>query len=132
MFCHEFIVTELGDLCGILGMDFLQNNDVTILISRCLMMIGCKHIKLERETTPKCARVKVAKNIVIPPDSDFVRGYAGRYLDESVSNLFEPFKFLNQKGLLAARTLVRPDKIYLSDISDKSVRISKYGFCIAG
>lgn len=22
LFCHEFIVTELGDLCGILGMDF--------------------------------------------------------------------------------------------------------------
>lgn len=68
MFCHEFIVTELGDLCGILGMDFLENNDITIQISRCLMMIGCKHIKLEMETTPISARVKVAKNILISPD----------------------------------------------------------------
>ena len=32
------------------------------------MMIGYKHIKLERETTPISARVKVTKNIVIPPD----------------------------------------------------------------
>ena len=93
MFCHEFIVTELGDLCGILGMDFLENNDVTIQILRCLMMIGGKHIQLERETTHIYARVKVAKNILIPPDCVFVRGYAGSYLDESDNNLFEPFKF---------------------------------------
>ena len=86
MFCHEFIVTELGDLCGILGMDFLENNDMTIQISRCLMMIGFKHIKLEMERTSISARVKVAKNIVIPPDCVFVRGYAGSYLDESENN----------------------------------------------
>ena len=49
-------------------------------------------------------------------------------MDESVYNLFEPFKFLNQKGLLAARTLVHLDNIYFSDvnISDKCVRISKH------
>ena len=63
--CHEFIVTELGDLCGILGMEFLENNDVTIQVSRCLMLLGGQHIQLERETTPICDRVKVAKSIVI-------------------------------------------------------------------
>ena len=31
------------------------------------MMIGFKHIKLEMETTSISARVKVAKNILIPP-----------------------------------------------------------------
>ena len=67
MFCHEFIVTELGDLCGILWMEFLENNDVTIQISNCLMLIGGQHIQLERETTPICARVKVARSIVIYP-----------------------------------------------------------------
>ena len=47
----------------------------------------------------------------------------------SVNNLFEPFKFLNQKGLLVARTLVNnPDKILFSvvNISDKTVRINKH------
>jgi predicted aspartyl protease len=33
LFCHEFIVTELGKLSGILGMDFLQSNDVTLHLS---------------------------------------------------------------------------------------------------
>ena len=99
MFCHEFIVTELGDLCGILGMDFLEN-DVTIQVSSCLMLIGGQHIQLDRETTSICARVKVAKNSVIPSDCEvFVPGFALGYLDASVNNFFEPFKFLNQKGL---------------------------------
>ena len=98
LFCHEFHVTGLGDLCGILGMNFLENNDVTIQVSRCLMLIGGQHIQLERETTPICARVKVAKSIVIPPDCEvFVPGYAVGDLDASVNNLFEPFKFLNQR-----------------------------------
>ena len=61
LFCHEFIVTELGDLCGILGMDFLENNNMTIQISWCLMLIGGQHIQLDRETTPICARVKIAE-----------------------------------------------------------------------
>ena len=55
-------------------MDFLENNDMTILISRCLVMIGCKHIKLEIETTSISAGVKVAKNILIPPDCVLCEG----------------------------------------------------------
>ena len=40
----------------------------------------------ERDT-PICARVKVAKSIVISPDcDDFVCGYAVGDLDESVNN----------------------------------------------
>ena len=94
LFCHEFIVTELGDLCGILGMDFLENNNMTIQISWCLMLIGGQHIQLERETTPICARVKVAKSIVIPPDCEvFVPGYAVGDLDASVNNLLSRSSF---------------------------------------
>lgn len=36
-FCNEFIVAELGNLRGIIGMDFLENNDVIFQISRGLL-----------------------------------------------------------------------------------------------
>lgn len=48
-FCHEFIVAELGNLRGIIGMDFLENNDVIFQISRGLLVIGGQSIQLERE-----------------------------------------------------------------------------------
>lgn len=67
MFCHEFIVTELGTLNGILGVDFLESNDVTLYLSRGILVLGDQSIQLERETAPVCATVKVAKNIVAPP-----------------------------------------------------------------
>uniref|UniRef100_A0A8W8MB79 Uncharacterized protein n=1 Tax=Magallana gigas TaxID=29159 RepID=A0A8W8MB79_MAGGI len=41
-FCREFIVAELGNLRGIIGMDFLENNDVIFQISRGLLVIGAR------------------------------------------------------------------------------------------
>lgn len=128
-FCHEFIVAELGNLRGIIGMDFLENNDVIFQISRGLLVIGGQSIQLERETAPVCARVRVAKNIVVPPDCEVVvPAYSVGSVDKSVNSLLEPFQFLSQKGLLVARTLVNPEKILFSivNISNRPVRIKKH------
>lgn len=128
-FCHEFIVAELGNLRGIIGMDFLENNDVIFQISRGLLVIGGQSIQLERETGPVCARVRVAKNIVVPPDCEVVvPAYSVGSVDKSVNSLLEPFQFLSQKGLLVARTLVNPEKILFSivNISNRPVRIKKH------
>lgn len=129
LFCHEFIVTELGKLSGILGMDFLESNDVTLHLSRGLLEIGGQSIQLERETTPVCARVKVAKNIIVLPDCEsIVPAYSVGSVDKSVHSLIEPYQFLSQKGLLVARTLINPEKILFSvvNISNRPVRIKKH------
>lgn len=62
------------------------------------------------------------------PDSEItVSGYAVGLKDKSVDSLVEPFKFLQQRGLLVARTLVDPENILFSvvNITDRPVRIDK-------
>ena len=129
-FCHEFIVAEVDDLNGILGMDFLEQHNVTIQVAQGLLMFADQnHIQLERDYAPLCTRVKLAKKVIIPPDSEvIVPGYAVGVKDTSVNNLVEPFQFLQSKGLLIARTLVNPENIQfsVSNISDRPVRLDKH------
>ncbi|XP_062610966.1 uncharacterized protein LOC134272813 [Saccostrea cucullata] len=127
-FCHEFIVAEIDDLQGIFGMDFLEQNDASIQIGKGLLKIAGQQIQLDREQISVCTRVKLSKKIVVPPDSEIVvSGYAVGLKDKSVHNLVEPFKFLQQKGLLVARTLVNPENILFSvvNITDRPVRVDK-------
>lgn len=127
-FCHEFIVAEIDDLKGILGMDFLEQNDVSIQVSKGLLKLAGQEIQLDKEQIPVCTRVKLSKKIIVPPDSEItVSGYAVGLKDKSVDSLVEPFKFLQQRGLLVARTLVDPENILFSvvNITDRPVRIDK-------
>jgi hypothetical protein len=76
-FSHEFIVAELDDLSGILSSDFLEQNDVTFRVSKGFLHVAGQTIELEREGTPVCTRVKLCKNVIVPPESeDIVQGYA--------------------------------------------------------
>lgn len=127
-FCHEFIVAEIDDLKGILGMDFIEQNDVSIQVSKGLLKLAGQEIQLDKEQIPVCTRVKLSKKIIVPPDSEItVSGYAVGLKDKSVDSLVEPFKFLQQRGLLVARTLVDPENILFSvvNITDRPVRIDK-------
>ena len=127
-FSHEFIVAELDDQSGILGSDFLEQNDVTFRVSKGFLHVAGQTIELEREGTPVCTRVKLCKNVIVPPDSEvIVQGYAVKKEDHFVNNLLEPFQFLHKKGILVARTLVNPENILFSlvNIADKPVKLEK-------
>ena len=69
MFQHEFLVANI-DLPGILGLDFLEQYDITIKVSNASLQIGDKCIGLERDDSVKCARVKISKRVVIPSESE--------------------------------------------------------------
>lgn len=129
-FCHEFIVAEIDDLNGILGMDFLEQHDVKIHIAQGILMFADQQqVQLDKDYSPVCARVKLSKRVVIPPDSEvIIPGYAVGVKDTSVNNIVEPFQFLQEKGLLVARTLVNSENIQFSvaNISNKPVRFEKH------
>lgn len=129
-FCHEFIVAEIDDLNGILGMDFLEQHDVKIHIAQGILMFADQQqVQLDKDYSPVCARVKLSKRVVIPPDSEvIIPGYAVGVKDTSVNNIVEPFQFLQKKGLLVARTLVNSENIQFSvaNISNKPVRFEKH------
>lgn len=129
-FCHEFIVAEIDDLNGILGMDFLEQHDVKIHIAQGILMFADQQqVQLDKDYSPVCARVKLSRRVVIPPDSEvIIPGYAVGVKDTSVNNIVEPFQFLQEKGLLVARTLVNSENIQFSvaNISNKPVRFEKH------
>lgn len=128
LFSHEFSVAELDDLSGILGSGFLEQNDMTFRVSKGFLHVAGHTIELEREGTPVCTRVKLCKNIIVPPDTEvIVQGYAVGNKDNFVNNLLEPFQFVDKKGLLVVRTLVNPEKILFSvvNIADKPVKLEK-------
>ena len=60
MFQHEFLIADI-DLPGILGLDFLEQYDITIKVSDPLLQIGDKSIDLEREDSTICARLSLRK-----------------------------------------------------------------------
>ena len=61
VFCHEFTVAEIVDHNGITGMDFLEQHDAMMRISKGLLHIAGTQVQLEREATPVCTRVKLSK-----------------------------------------------------------------------
>lgn len=57
MFQHAFLVADI-DLPGIIGLDFLEQDDISIKVAS----VSCdKMFKLEREDSEKCARVKLSR-----------------------------------------------------------------------
>ena len=71
MFRHKFYEANI-DLPGILGLDFLEQFDITIKVSISSLQIGDRCIDLEHEDSVQCARVKFSKKVVIHPETEMV------------------------------------------------------------
>ncbi|KAK3099399.1 hypothetical protein FSP39_003829 [Pinctada imbricata] len=125
IFEHQFIVAKLDDIQGILGMDFLEQYDVVIKASQNRMVISDRSIDLEQTNSDICARVRLSKEVIIPPKSEVL---TSGYVDKSVPNqnvIVEPYKSLGNKGLLLCRSLVDPNSVKLSvmNVGDKPVKL---------
>ena len=118
MFQHEFLVADI-DLTGILGLDFLEQYDIVIKISSGTLQIGDKSIELEHNDSEKCARVKLSKRIVAPPESEMVvKAYVkGSHLVSDSEVMLEPYKVLGTKGLLVSNSIVEPNNVLCSVIN---------------
>lgn len=88
-FCHEFVVAEVDDLKGILGMDYLVQDNVTIQVAQSLLTFADQqHVRLDRDYIPVSTRVKLSKKVVIPPESEvIVPVYAEGVKDKTIHSL---------------------------------------------
>ena len=74
-FCHEFTFAGIDDLKGIIGMDFLEQHDAMMRISKGLLHIAGTQIQI------------LSKGVVVPPDSEIiVSGYADGCTQRSAYN----------------------------------------------
>ena len=125
VFVHSFVIADLPDMFGILGIDFLEDNDMSIRISRKQLEFNGNVIKLVKISGDGCARIKVAKHVVIPPNSQMiVKGYVD---GESTfqEGLVEPVQNVASMGLLCARAIVDTESkdigLSVLNLSDRSV-----------
>lgn len=128
LFEYEFLVANI-DLPGILGLDFLEQFDIVIKVASASLQIGDKIIELEREDSVKCARVKLSKRAIVPPESEMVvKGYVKGQLSSDSEVLLEPYKTLGRKGLLVSNSLVQPNNVVLSlvNVTKKPIYVKQH------
>ena len=128
VFLQRFIVADLLEVNGILGMDFLENNQVDIQISTQTLNISGNKIRLEKVSSSGCARIKLAKQTVLPPSSELlIEGYIVGGSPGCSEGLVEPAVSLGNKGLMCARTVVDSSKanvcLSVINVSSKPVKL---------
>lgn len=105
VYTHDFIVADLYNMTGLLGMDFFEQYEVNMQISNLTMTIEGYKIKLFKQPYDSCANVKISKLMVIPPDSDYtVKAYIKGNVEKKLT-ILEPYKSLQKRGLLVARSV---------------------------
>ena len=67
---QDFVVADLGNCEGILGLDFLENNCCLMNFSSGVLEIQGNSVSLSREVSRLCARLKTESAAVIPPRSE--------------------------------------------------------------
>ncbi|MES9879438.1 MAG: reverse transcriptase domain-containing protein, partial [Sedimenticola sp.] len=133
LFQQNFIVAKLEGLAGIIGMDFLEQHDAQLYLSKKLMKTNRGNIQLYKEQSNACAHIRIAKTLNIPPSSEmFIEGVVDlpcMYKHQSELTMFEPTNLLRSKGCLVSRTLVdtEEDKVVIAvvNLSEQCIKVSQ-------
>lgn len=110
-FIHSAIVADLGNIAGILGLDFLSKYEVTISASQGTLTFPNFTIKLsiDSDVQATCARVQLADTIEVPGRAEmFVRGKIDADLTGNVNSILEPIDgFQGEKHVLIPKSVVQ-------------------------
>ena len=113
-FDHTILVAGLGELSGILGMDFLAKNKVSIDTAEGILSSPSFNIKLQRDISSKnvCARVHVTDTVHIPAKSEiYVQGEIRGHFPGEQEGCIEPLvEFRGGKDLLLPKSIVKLSK----------------------
>ncbi|XP_069108936.1 uncharacterized protein [Argopecten irradians] len=95
---------------GIIGIDFLTAHNGEISFGTQTLRLGGRKVPVSSHVKPQCARVRVCETVTIPQNSEMC--FPGRvegHLDGGVG-VVEPVKFITNKQLLLAKTVVAPEE----------------------
>jgi dUTPase len=133
-FSVPFVVAELGDIDGILGMKFFTDEMCIIDVFRGCLSINGKEVMMERlETASDCCRIRVGEDVVIKPGYETVisgRVDSPEYF--SKVGVTEPVEaFVKNTGVLVSKALVKVDgkgsdiKLTCANLSEKPIVVRK-------
>ena len=126
-YVHETVIADLECISGIIGIDFLVKYDGAIHFKARSLQLGGTTVKLIPEPTNICAKVRLCETVTVTPGSECIlKGYIdGSY--EASSGLVEPERFVQNKGLMMARSLVDTRKketmFSVMNLTDKNVKL---------
>ena len=112
------IVAELGDNAAILGLDFMENNDVILRLSTGKLMIWNETVNLHREHAGKgCCRISLCETLTIPfrscrvVEMDVDIGKVAVKLDQGQADcLVECLPIAKSTGITMGSQLVKLDQ----------------------
>ncbi len=114
---QEFLVTEMLDVDFLLGLDFLESNDITIDYGRCTLRTragGTSKLFEKPRDVPKIKRIRCKETVVIPPNSvQIISGKIPR-VDTNYQGITDPcHDTMNASGVLIGPSIVYTDKSWL-------------------
>ncbi|CAG2224863.1 Retrovirus-related Pol polyprotein from transposon 297 [Mytilus edulis] len=110
-FTHDFVIAELDDLEGILGIDFLEANEAQINISKSLLIMpDDSTIKLHKQQNKHCALIRLSDRLVLPANTESVFQIKVPKNIKEEDMLVEPNARLVRNGILISTALVNTTK----------------------
>lgn len=109
-FSQSVMVADLGNLEGILGLDFLARNHVTFDTSKGVLRFKNFDLALTNEPEPEksCARVQLIQTCKIPGESEiFLKGKIKGKLPE-MDSILEPFEgYMGEKHVIIPKSIIK-------------------------
>lgn len=125
-FTQEFIIADIDDLQGILGFDFLENNDIAVHAAKSSLEFRDKFVERFKVNNTIVSRIKISKFLTIPPNSTAtIIGKLESVLTENAENMiFEPNNF-DDLGVVMSKLLLKTNQpsfpIPIINISENSI-----------
>ena len=126
-FQQEFIIADVEESLGILGVNFLDQYRADIKIKKRILKTDQGKVKLHKRGAQVCNKLQLCENVIIPAQSEtLVKAYMPNKSPSSFSVLEPSHQYVDQ-GLLIARTLLNPSQnqmtISVLNVSDKNIKL---------
>jgi transposase InsO family protein len=130
------VLANLGNLDGILGMDFLRRKGISLDLGEGVLKADAWSVYLtdRNRRLDKCSRMRVTEEVVIPAFHEvLIKGYVDRRNgsgQNSVGVLEPVSSIMSEDGLLVAKTVVCVDKnrsipVTVANVSNKDIVVQK-------
>ena len=129
LFNQEFIVANIEESLGILGINFLDQYQADVKIRKKILKTNQGRIKLHKQSTDVCNRLQLCENITVPSQSEaYIKTYTVQNCEARL-NILEPTNRFLDQGLLIGRTLVDTSHnqmtVSVLNVSDKNIKLKQ-------
>ena len=129
LFTQGFLVANIEESLGILGINFLYEADIKI--KKKTLKTNKGKIRLHKQNTEVCNRIQLRDNVIVPPQSEtYVKTYTAQNCAAHL-NIVESTNHFIEQGLLIGKTLLDTTQTQMTisvlNVSKKSIKLRQDG-----